>query len=71
MWPISMVLRSFSGAAAAAHRSPAVDLADVGELRLEIAPGRDVAQMVIVLVGARDHVAARFEREVGDDRACS
>ena len=43
--------------------------AQIGEARLEIAPRRDVAQVVVVFVGAGDHVAAALERLVGEDLA--
>jgi len=34
------------------------------ELRLKILAGSDIAQMVIISVGARDHVAAAFEGSI-------
>ncbi len=63
-----MVLCSFSAPPQLVHAVARIHLPDVDELGFEIAPRRDVAQMVIVLIGAGDHVAARFEREIGDDR---
>ena len=54
-----------------AQASPAATWRRSQKLRLEIFARRDVAQVIIVLVGAGDHVAAAFERLVRQDRACS
>ena len=71
MCPISTRLVQRDGAAARRTQVARGDLPQIEIFGLEIFAGRDVAQMIIVLVRAGDHVAAALQSLVRDDRACS
>ena len=68
MCPISTVLRISSVAPQLCAGVPRLHLPQIQKLRLEIFAGRDVAQMIIVLVRAGDHVAPALERAVRQNR---
>ena len=67
MWPISTVLTIVERLAAARAGVAGGHLPEVVEFGLEILAGGDVAQVVVVAVGAGDHVAAALQRLVGQD----
>src|SRR5581483_4379182 len=54
--------------AAALTSIPLRNLAQIRKTRGEILPRRYVPQVIVVAIGARDHIAARLKRPVGQDR---
>ena len=70
MWPIFDGFAETQGLAADGVEFAFVDVADVGdEGGLEVARGRDVAEVVLLLVGSGDEVGAAFEGFVEDDES--
>ena len=67
MCPISTDLWISSGSPVSSDVSPCGYLPQIEELGLEILARSDVPQVIVVLVCARDHVAAALQRQVGDD----
>ena len=68
MWPTSTAFFDLQRAAAVGTGVARRHLPQIFELRLEIFAGRDVAQVIVVLIGAGDHVAAALQCIVGQDR---